>query len=647
MLGTRADNSGDVEMADTAFISPSSSPGQPAGVVLPLPSSPSTHPSPPPTPSCSPRQDNSPLNKFELSLHRGLCHSSNSQRRCSENYHSFSPSGDRFKVVDRDSDDGSESGEPIDVTNCDDVSEGEEVIDVIGDDVNMVPVRSKSDNGKDVTSPGCDDASKSVNDNSKMDTKDGEINKEKSKEAEKVKDEKSDDSRRQESPSLVTNFSISAILKPEFGAARKLHLDSYHPSHPHSPPPPRLHHRHNNSTSTIVNNNNNNNNNANIINSLDDFHARFLNQHHHNSNNNHQKLQNHHHRHHHNHQHQQHLHAYQLLHQRLSPSSPVPVDLSTRGRNIPHPAAATDSPNRHGHTDVASRDNTLPGNNRLNITSRDNTLPGNNRLNITSRDNTLPGNNRLNVASRDNTLPGNNRLNVASRDNTLPGNNRLNITSRANILPGNNRLNITSRDTTLLGNSRGNIAGNKTARSTESHTVKQSGSDAQSQGREKKATSVAGNGNSSGGKGETKGASDDKKHLWPAWVFCTRYSDRPSSGPRSRKMKRKERTTPTPEEKRPRTAFTSEQLSRLKREFDDCRYLTETRRRHLAAELGLTESQIKIWFQNKRAKIKKASGVKNDLALQLMAQGLYNHATVPVDDDDSCDIMQSDDVMVC
>ncbi|GAA6230082.1 homeobox protein engrailed-2b-like [Lates japonicus] len=116
-----------------------------------------------------------------------------------------------------------------------------------------------------------------------------------------------------------------------------------------------------------------------------------------------------------------------------------------------------------------------------------------------------------------------------------------------------------------------------------------------------------------------------KPMLWPAWVYCTRYSDRPSSGPRSRKPKRAQ--TPSKEDKRPRTAFTAEQLHRLKTEFQNNRYLTEQRRQSLAGELGLNESQIKIWFQNKRAKIKKASGNKNSLALHLMAQGLYNHST--------------------
>lgn len=103
-------------------------------------------------------------------------------------------------------------------------------------------------------------------------------------------------------------------------------------------------------------------------------------------------------------------------------------------------------------------------------------------------------------------------------------------------------------------------------------------------------------------------------------------------GPRSRKPKKK---STSKEDKRPRTAFTAEQLQRLKSEFQTNRYLTEQRRQNLAQELGLNESQIKIWFQNKRAKIKKATGSKNSLALHLMAQGLYNHSTVTSKDEKS------------
>ncbi|XP_074042446.1 homeobox protein E60 [Leptinotarsa decemlineata] len=111
--------------------------------------------------------------------------------------------------------------------------------------------------------------------------------------------------------------------------------------------------------------------------------------------------------------------------------------------------------------------------------------------------------------------------------------------------------------------------------------------------------------------------------------------DEPYVGPRTRRPKKSGikslgTTAPLPEEKRPRTAFSGAQLARLKHEFAENRYLTEKRRQQLSAELGLNEAQIKIWFQNKRAKIKKASGQKNPLALQLMAQGLYNHSTIPL-----------------
>ncbi|KAL5969640.1 Homeobox protein engrailed-like SMOX-2 [Taenia solium] len=91
----------------------------------------------------------------------------------------------------------------------------------------------------------------------------------------------------------------------------------------------------------------------------------------------------------------------------------------------------------------------------------------------------------------------------------------------------------------------------------------------------------------------------------PAWIFCTRYSDRPSSGPRMRKLRSKVNTAAS--EKRPRTSFTVSQINRLAAEFDKDRYLNESRRRYLARELNLKESQVKIWFQNKRAKTKKVS----------------------------------------
>lgn len=93
-------------------------------------------------------------------------------------------------------------------------------------------------------------------------------------------------------------------------------------------------------------------------------------------------------------------------------------------------------------------------------------------------------------------------------------------------------------------------------------------------------------------------------------------------------MRKREKST---EEKRPRTAFTTEQLDRLRDEFNDTHYLSEDRRRVLAKQLSLNETQIKIWFQNKRAKLKKSSSSEKPLASKLMAEGLYNHSTFKPD----------------
>ena len=68
-----------------------------------------------------------------------------------------------------------------------------------------------------------------------------------------------------------------------------------------------------------------------------------------------------------------------------------------------------------------------------------------------------------------------------------------------------------------------------------------------------------------------------------------------------------------------------EQLGRLMREFQASQYLTEERRRNLCTELGMTENQLKIWFQNKRAKVKKAAEQKGGLAQALRVQGIYKH----------------------
>ncbi|KAM3867211.1 homeobox protein CDX-1-like [Diretmus argenteus] len=96
------------------------------------------------------------------------------------------------------------------------------------------------------------------------------------------------------------------------------------------------------------------------------------------------------------------------------------------------------------------------------------------------------------------------------------------------------------------------------------------------------------------------------------WV---RHSGHPSASGRMTRTKDKYRVV-----------YTDHQRLELEKEFQYSRYITIRRKTELSLALSLTERQVKIWFQNRRAKERKLSKKK----LQLSQQASTNTPTPPV-----------------
>ncbi|XP_068182593.1 homeobox protein Nkx-3.2 [Antennarius striatus] len=88
----------------------------------------------------------------------------------------------------------------------------------------------------------------------------------------------------------------------------------------------------------------------------------------------------------------------------------------------------------------------------------------------------------------------------------------------------------------------------------------------------------------------------------------------PNNATDSSTLDEKNQDQPKQRKKRSRAAFSHAQVFELERRFNHQRYLSGPERADLAASLKLTETQVKIWFQNRRYKTKR-----RQMAADLMA----------------------------
>ncbi|XP_067847101.1 NK2 transcription factor related, locus 9 [Heptranchias perlo] len=126
---------------------------------------------------------------------------------------------------------------------------------------------------------------------------------------------------------------------------------------------------------------------------------------------------------------------------------------------------------------------------------------------------------------------------------------------------------------------------------------------------------------------------DYSKFSYSGWIGCDKISSDESSADTASAdcIQRKGSSSNMKNEKKKkrRVLFSKAQTFELERRFRQQRYLSAPEREHFAHLLSLTPTQVKIWFQNHRYKMKRAR-VDGTLQLDVNQPQLIRRVAVPV-----------------
>ncbi|GMT06297.1 hypothetical protein PENTCL1PPCAC_28471, partial [Pristionchus entomophagus] len=116
---------------------------------------------------------------------------------------------------------------------------------------------------------------------------------------------------------------------------------------------------------------------------------------------------------------------------------------------------------------------------------------------------------------------------------------------------------------------------------------------------------------------QTRSAVETRKHF-------SEQQSKAGSFPSPRKAHSSSRVQ-NGKKKKARTTFTGRQIFELERQFEQKKYLSSAERGEMARLLNVTETQVKIWFQNRRTKWKKCDKDTQFQPSQQLFTTIQNH----------------------